>query len=73
MESAIALYRGSCHAGLRQPWAVAASERIRSRLAALLPRAIRSPASSSSQRREWASRAAAADPLLASVLVPTSP
>jgi hypothetical protein len=73
VESALALYRGPCHAGLRQPWAVAASERIRSRLAALLLRAIRSPASSSSQRREWALRAAAADPLLASLLVPTSP
>ncbi len=53
VESALALYRGPCHAGLRQPWPW---RRASTSFAApaLLLRAIRSPVSSSSQRREWA-------------------
>lgn len=70
VEAALALYRGPCLADSRQQWAVAAGERVRSRFAALLLRAIRLSAGSDSQRREWILRATSADPLLAPLLRP---
>ena len=68
LEGALALYRGPCLADCREAWATGARERLRSRLAAALLRALRGPGVSASQRTEWSLRAAAADQQLGELL-----
>jgi len=68
LEAALTLYRGPCLADSRESWAVAARERIRSRVAALLLRASRSSAAPASERDEWVLRATAADPDIARLI-----
>lgn len=68
LDAALALYRGPCLADSQEPWACAARERLRSRLAASLLRVQRQAGISPSRCREWTLRAAAADPLLGSLV-----
>ena len=62
LEVALALYRGPLLEHSHEPWAVAARERVRARLAATLLRAARWPDVSASQVREWTLRVTSADP-----------
>ena len=62
LEAALALYRGPCLPDSSEPWASAARDRLRARLAAALLRALRWPGLAPSQGREWTLRASAADP-----------
>jgi hypothetical protein len=64
LDAALALYRGACLADGAQPWADAAGERLRARLAAALLRAMRGSSGPGSKGTEWALRALAADPKL---------
>ena len=62
-DAALLLYRGACLADGTQPWRAAAL-RLRERLAAALLREMRTGNAATTQRREWALRASAADPFL---------
>ncbi len=69
LELALDLYRGACLADDAQPWAVAASERWRRRVAAAVLRAQRGEGQALPRGRELELRAVSADPELSQFLL----
>lgn len=68
LEAALVLYRGPFLADSNEAWAAVARQRLRTRLAAALLRALRPIGAGGSQGREWTLRATAADPLVAELI-----
>ena len=68
LEAALALYRGPFLSDSKEDWAVAARERLRTRLAAVLLRTLRSAEITASQSREWTLRVTSADPRVAQLI-----
>ena len=68
LEAALALYRGPFLPDSKEDWAVVARERLRTRLAAVLLRTLRSADITGSQSREWTLRVTSADPRVAQLI-----
>ena len=68
LDGALILYRGPCLADSTAPWAAAARDRLRARVAAALLRVARGPGTAPERSRERALRAIAADSAIKALL-----